>query len=373
MQSNFKTVIIASACAFNIGMLSWWAQPLIIHSVIQGLSLTEPEAGLVVSIEIMAIALTAFVLAPRLNQLPIRKSCLIACVTAIFCHLLLVLTGTYTQLLVVRLFAGIAEGFVYSISVGIVASTADPDRGYGIINAVNIVYCSLFLAVVPNIEISQPHIGMFAALAFASLILTPFVRSLPEYVSINSQTSQDKLNGIDLRAWLLIIAMFAWGTGINIIWPFLLYIGSQTALEVKQIGIVLGSSGVAGFIGVILMTLVANRYGHLRPMLIGLTINLIAVVLITFMPTSFTYIAGVMLLMMAVYFILPYFMAIAAEADPTGRLAAAVVGMYMFTGGIGPVLGGNLVSRAGPEGIGLIFLGAWLLTIYLMCRFLRDD
>ncbi len=366
MDRNFRVVITASACAFNIGMLSWWAQPIIIHSLMQGLSLSETQAGLVISTEIMAVALTSFAISPRIHLLPIRKSCLAGCLVAVCCHILSVFIDTYTSLLAVRLLAGIAEGFVYSIAVGIVASTINPDRGYGIINAVNIVYCSVFMALVPSIEISTPNVLMFSSLAIASLILVPFVCALPEYVSSSSEPSPQAEGVFDTSAWLLLLVMFLWGTGLNALWPYLFYIGTSTGLEVQQVGFVFGSGGFTALAGVMLMTVVGNRFGHFRPLLFGLIVNVLAVVLVTMMSTAMTYIVGVLLLMLAVYFLLPFLLAIAAEIDPAGRVAAAVGGMYMFTGGIGPVLGGNLVSRIGPEGIGYVFIGVCLLTTYLI-------
>lgn len=368
MDANFRKVITASACAFNIGMLSWWAQPIIVHSVIRGLSLSEPEAGMLISAEIMAIALTSFAVSPRIHRFPIRLGCFSACLAAVFCHLLSVFIDTYTILLAVRICAGVAEGFVYSIAVGVVASTVSPSRGYGIINAVNIVYCSIFMAIVPSIELSVPNIVMFASLAAGSLILVPFVRALPASVSVSEEGIPEPAGGFDTRAWLLLIAMFLWGTGINSLWPYLFYIGTGTALEVREVGFVLGSSGIAAFAGTMLMTVVGNRYGYFRTLLPGLLVNLAAVLVVTITPEATVYIISLMFLMMAVYFVLPLLLAISAELDPAGRVAAATAGMYMFTGGIGPVIGGNLVAAIGAEGIGYVFIGECLLTMYLIWR-----
>ena len=47
--------------------------------------------------------------------------------------------------------------------------------------------------------------------------------------------------------------------------------------------------------------------------------------------------------------------------------------MYMFTGGIGPVIGGNLVSGIGAEGIGLVFIGECLLTMLLVWKVVQFD
>ena len=371
MDANFRKVIAASACAFNIGMLSWWAQPIIVHSVMRGLSLSEPQAGMLISAEIMAIALTSFAVAPRIHRLPIRLACFSAGLAAVFCHLLSVLTDTYALLLAVRTCAGVAEGLVYSIAVGVVASTVSPARGYGVINAANIVYCSIFMALVPSIELSVPNVVTFAALATGSLVLAPFVRALPVSVPVPEPGSPAPAGGFDTRAWLLLIAMFLWGTGINSLWPYLFYIGAGTALEVREVGVVLGSSGLAAFAGVILMTVIGTRFGYLSPLLPALLVNLAAVLVVTVSPTATNYIIGLLLLMMAVYFILPLLLSIAAELDPVGRVATATGGMYMFTGGIGPVIGGNLVAAIGTGGIGYVFIAECLLATCLLWRVAR--
>ena len=176
------------------------------------------------------------------------------------------------------------------------------------------------------------------------------------------------MRGFDTRARLLLIAMFLWGTGINTLWPYLFYIGSGTALEVREVGFVLGGSGFAAFAGVMLMTLIGNRFGRFPPLFLGLLVNLTALLVITVMPNAATYIIGLMFLMLAVYFVLPYFLAISAEIDPAGRVAAATGGMYMLTGGIGPAIGGYLVSGIGTHAIGYVFIGECLLTIFLLWR-----
>ena len=371
MEINNRTVIIAAACAFNIGMLSWWAQPLIIHAMIEGLALSEPQAGLVVSAEVMAIALTSLAIAPRVHRLPARRACFYGCLAAVLFHFISIFTTGYGGLLAARLCAGIAEGLVYAIAIGVVASTVNPDRGYGIINAFNIVFASLFLAFVPGIEFSQPQVVTFSCLAAAALILAPAVCTMPESVLNPDKHSSVGITGFDHNVWLLLLAVLLWGTGVNTLWPYLFYIGSQTALEARQIGLVLGSSGFAAFAGVLLMIFIGARYGHLRPLLAGLGMNLVASLMVTMLPGALTYTAGVVLSMATIYFVFPYLLAVSAEMDATGRVATAVGGINMSTGGIGPVIGGYLVSGGGPEAIGYVFVGECMLAMYLITRVLR--
>ena len=363
---NTRTVIIAAACAFNIGMLSWWAQPLIIHSLIEGMKLSEPQAGLVVSTEIMAIALTSLAIAPRVHRLPARSACVSGCLAAVLFHSISIFTDSYAGLLAVRLCAGIAEGIIYAVAIGVVASTVNPDRGYGIINAFNIVFASLFLVVVPGIGLSPPQVVTFSCLAAAALILAPFVRLLPESVLKSSNHSPDDINFFDGKAWCLLLAVLLWGTGINTMYPFLFFIGSQTDLEAQQIGLVLGSAGFAAFAGVLLMILIGARYGYLRPLMAGLVVNLASVITVTMVPGSVSYITGAILSLATVYFIFPYLLAMAAGMDATGRVATAVAGVNISTGGIGPVIGGYLVSGGGAEAIGYVFIGECLLAMYLI-------
>lgn len=368
---NTRIVIAATACAFNVGMLSWWAQPVIIHSLIQGSALSEPQAGLVVSVEIMAIALTSLALAPRVHLLPTRRACFSGCLAAALFHLLSVFVDSYAVLLAVRLCAGVAEGLVYAIAVGVVATTVNPDRGYGIINAFNIIFASLFLAVVPALELAAPQAVTFACLAAATLVLAPFVRALPVTVENSNHHLSGVISAFDNRVWCLLLAVLLWGTGVNTMYPYLLYIGTQTAMEARQVGLVLGSSGLAAFAGVLLMIFIGARNGYLRPLLAGLFVNLAAVIAVTMIPGSMSYITGVLLSMATVYFIFPYLLGLSAGLDATGRIATAVAGVNISTGGIGPVIGGYLMSAGGPETIGYVYIGECLLAMYLITHVIR--
>ena len=60
-----------------------------------------------------------------------------------------------------------------------------------------------------------------------------------------------------------------------------------------------------------------------------------------------------------VYYLLPLYLGMAAEYDPNGGLSAAVAGMFLLTGGTGPLLGGYLVEMGGVQTIGwAVLVGA---------------
>lgn len=176
-------LLIACCCAYNIGMVSWWAQPEILHAVMDGLGYSESLGGAVISAEIMTIAITAFVVASQMHRIPVYKVCLASCALAIVCHgLSMAVTGIY-WLIPIRVAAGVGEGCAYAIGIGLLASLPGSDRAYGILNAANIVFCSVFLVVAPYMIVLYGHVGMFGALAAAGLILVPLVFLLPRVPS----------------------------------------------------------------------------------------------------------------------------------------------------------------------------------------------
>jgi hypothetical protein len=77
---------------------------------------------------------------------------------------------------------------------------------------------------------------------------------------------------------------------------------------------------------------------------IGFTANIASVWLLASTADMPTYFSGLMLLMAAVYFLLPLLLEKAAQFDDTGPTAATLAGIYMLTGGIGPVIGGLGIS-----------------------------
>lgn len=359
--STRATVLWGGSAAFNIAMLGWWAQPETISALMQGLQFSESTAGMVISVELLAVAFASFAFSVKVSQVPIRRYAYIAVVGAIVLHFISMFIPDLMWLLCVRLGAGLCEGFLLAVATASVAATPDPDRSYGILNTSNVIYCGLFLALAPLLTEPFQHVGIFGALLIACLLLLPLIGKLPARIAV--QTPPADLNK-RVSAILLIVAMIIWGTVVAVPWAFLVSLGERTALNGHQIGLVAAFSGFGGFLGGILSAKVGRRIDRRILIFMGMLANMMTGLWLTHTNNSVAYIFAAPMFIGCLYFIYPYFLGLAADIDPKGGCPAAIGATFIMTGGTGPLFGGYLVESAGLEAVG------WAIVVGCMASYL---
>ena len=107
-------MVWAVTAAYTIGVLGGNMQPLLIGALIDGLHLDAGSAGLLGSIELAAVALASFVLAPRMGTISRRALSLMGAALAVCGYGGSVVTGTFAGLAVCRVGIGVAVALVVS-------------------------------------------------------------------------------------------------------------------------------------------------------------------------------------------------------------------------------------------------------------------
>ena len=123
------------------------------HALLRGLAFNESAAGYIVAIEICAIAVTSFILAPRIGVLPLRTVCVAGALVAVAGHGISIYLDNFATLLLVRGLTGVGEGCALAIANALIATTAYPEREYGKMNMIGVAIGGLFLAAIPVLEI----------------------------------------------------------------------------------------------------------------------------------------------------------------------------------------------------------------------------
>ncbi len=342
-------ILVGSICAYNLSTFSWWGQPEIMHTLIGSSGFSESSAGLIVSVELIAVAFTSFALAPVIARLAIKSSCYLAGFIAIVCHFGSTSADSIQMLVIARLLAGFAEGLILAVANAALASTADPDRSYGLLATWNVASGVALLAVMPPLIRAYGQAGVFAAIGFACVLMWPFIRFLPSKITVERAPTlaHDKRT----VAALLLTAMFLSSTVSAMHWPFVISIGEQTNLDTGVVVLVAAFAAAGGLVGGGLAAHLGGRYGRYRPLVIGMLVQLVAAFVYTHLFVGAVFIVAIVTILGTVYFLLPYYLAVAADYDPGGGLSAAIAGVFVLSGGSGPLLAGYVVAYAGFGGI----------------------
>jgi predicted MFS family arabinose efflux permease len=348
--SDNQKILVGSICAYNIASLSWWAQPEIVHTLIDKTGYSASSAGLIVSIELIAVALTALVAAPWVARIPVKMTCYVAGLVAITCHLISAGTDSIVLLASARLIAGCAEGLALAIANAVLASTVNPNRSYAVLNLWNVFSGMLLLTIMPGLEQKHGQLAVFGLLAMASLLMWPLLRNIPAQLQV---VAPAKISGNRKASTaVILLSMLIWGTATAMVWAFYISIGQQTRLETTTVGLIAALAAAGGLVGSGIAAYIGGKVGRYKPFYIGLLLNVIVVMTLTHVFSNWVFIITALAALACVYYLLPLYLGMAAEYDPNGGLSAAVAGVFLLSGGTGPLVGGYLVEMGGVQMIG---------------------
>lgn len=363
----FTRPMWASIAAFNMAMLTWWAQPLTMDALMRGLNMNESSAGSVIAVELLPTSIVSFVLSFFISRLPLRMLAMVAAAGAAAFHGISSIS-VGPSLLIYRAAAGVCEGILMAVSTAALATSSDPDKAYAAQSTGNIVFCSAFLALAPMFSSDHANVSLFAAFAVATAILFPLVTGMPKNV---------KSEGVSLRftdprsSILLLVVMVVWGSTVAIPWFFLVDIGSHTKLSVHEVGVIAGISGLGGLLGSALVTRLGGSVSRESAFGFGLLAVCVVCAALIYWENSVAYVCSVFLYVGCLYIIFPYLFGLAAEIDPLGGLPAAMGAAYILTGSIGAILGGYMVSTYGLHSIVWLCAGSSALCYGILLVLLR--
>ena len=354
-KSHQLLILIGAICAYNLSSFSWWAQPQIVHTLIDKLGLSDSRAGQVVSIELLAIAVTAFVISPWIAKFHVKKVCYTAGAIAIAGHFLSASTGSIEVLFFARLVSGIAEGLILAFANAALASTKKPDRSYALLNTWNVGSGVLLLTIMPILEQKYGAIAVFGLIGMACLLMMPLFKHLPVKIEV---VQQIKISGDRITASIvMLLSLLVWGTAAAMTWAFYIAIGGHTTLETTTVGLIAAVAALGGLVGGALAVYVSGNYRRDMPFYIALLVHTVIALALTNVFHNWVFILTAPAVIACVYFILPLYLGMAAEHDPNGRLPAAMAAAFLLTGGTGPLVGGYLVEYGGVQLIG------WAISI----------
>ena len=150
----------------------------------------------------------------------------------------------------------------------------------------------------------------------------------------------------------MLLSMLVWGTAAAMVWAFYISIGAHTTLQATTVGLIVAVAALGGLVGGASAVYVSGNFGRYIPFYIALLVHTIIALALTHVFYNWVFILTAPAALACVYFILPLYMGMAAEHDPNGGLPAAMIAVFLLTGGTGPLLGGYLVEYGGVQTIG---------------------
>jgi predicted MFS family arabinose efflux permease len=309
------------------------------------------QATMLGSCELAGMTLALILASLVLSTIDRRRLAFGAVIAAVLGHVLLLVPGSYPQILACQFLAGLGEGVMAAVAVAAIAGTEGPDRLFALNVASNLIASSLFFVFLPHLTAGGGVRSVECALSICAVCFglgLPWLpRRAPSSVRDRNVSRTQIFKFEDWLPGLLgLCGTLAFLAGVGSVWPEIGQIGASRHLPLPLVSSALAAAGVAGVASALFATWLGVRRGRLFPLVLA-SLGLICAMLVLLVERApELFFVDVICFMFWWIFAVPYFLGLLAALDPSGRLAAFSVAMQTCGLALGQALSAIIVGIA---------------------------
>lgn len=317
LLAAFLLAFLATAGLFYVNIM-----PAIVTGLGDGLGFSARQAGLVASANVYGAALGALASVFLVRRLPWRRAQLILLPTLIALDLVSMLVARPEAMIALRFVHGLVGGMSVGLALAVIARTAVPDRGFGMLLFVQYglggLGNMLLPPLVPRFGVSVLFLSL-AAFTAVTLLLMTWLAEYPPKPAAPVQTG-GRLKIAPLAAALVALFLFqAANMGLA---AYIIGLGRAYGLTQAVIGPAMGVSSWIAMLGAALVIGLAGRAGRLWPILAAMVLTLIGTWAFHLSGSGLIYFLANCGTAITWAFVVPYLLGLCAAFDPTGRTAS---------------------------------------------------
>jgi predicted MFS family arabinose efflux permease len=369
MNRRELRILVGGGAANCVANGTWWLQPILMHQFISQHGMSDSAAGLILTVEIAALAL-ASALATRWlsDRVPLRRLVIVATVlAAVASGLTLLVQHSYLGLMLVRAVAGLGCGIGLMAGNRLGAQAADPDSMFAKFGFVNILFGVTLLWALPPMTALAGESATFVLLLVSLIALLPLLLIVPADAPPAAglpadEVARDRASG---RIALIAAATFVVSLCSGIVWAYYAVIGEQTGMSEAEVDAAISMAIFASGAATVLAALIGGRFGRALPIGTGLVVMAGAILVLSSRPGPLAFRIATCFNMAMVYFLFPFFLG-AGSAEDSAHGAAYVGSAFFLAGAASPFIGGLLVESAG---IGIVGTGVAVAAVVVAALF----
>ena len=363
------TLVIGVSAANAVGIVPGAIPAFLVGGLMDDLGFSAVDAGALGTIELISIAGASILAAPFMARLSAVRVAFCGGFLTVGAHLVSALLESFWPLAVARFAAGVGEGLALAAASTTAAAARDPDRLYGFAMASFMGTMVLLTpGLAPVIE-AQGIAAGYVTLGCFYLLLVPFFGWLgrAERKPVEATSEAPPLPRGQLV--LVMSVMILFGLGPGPVGSFMERIGVQIGMTAERIGQFYSMAMAAGLAASILAGRLGVRFGRTRPISLVMLVQAGACLGFGFVSGELLYLGVILLFLGSYMFLNTYLFATVAVFDPAGRVGPAAVGSFMLVFGLGPMLGGALITwgsyvMLGWFAVAVLGLGALLVLAF---------
>lgn len=345
------------------------AIPVISTARVHLLGFSEVEVGWLASADLGGLAAGAALASFFMANANRRVLALIGAALAILANLLCTRYTHFEPVLYLRILAGIGSGIYTSVAVANLGATSKPARAYNMMLFAFAFCQALELQVLPQLSMNGIHyvfVGGFMAGLLGLRWIPVHAEDKPLDVEVDVEESSGRHHSEHRHVpayivWLCLAAIFLTYINIGGYWTYIELAARDAAIADELISRLLVWGSLCSVAGCLLATLISNRFGLARPLLLAL-LAMTTIVGMLYEGIDTTKLTISMLSFNLLWiFIDVYQMAFVANADHSGAFASLIP----CAQGLGQIVGPNVAASilGNSLGYGNVFLMCALFAL----------
>ena len=338
--------------------------PVISTAWVNLLGFTEVEVGRVAGADLGGLSLGAVVAALLVAKVNRRLLVLAAIAITVGANALCTLMLDYEQVLWLRLLAGFGSGIYTAVAVATLGASSKPARAYNMMLFAFAFSQALELHFLPQLSMS----GIYLVFICLYLVGLPFLGWLPPRPiekALEVELDVEEIGGahhiehLHVPAhvpWLCLGAITATYINIGAYWTYIELASAGSAADADWVGTVLVWASFMSIVGCLVATVISNRWGLARPLLVTLVAHACVVGMLALGITNTSILISVFTFNFLWIFIDVYQMSTIATVDHSGRFASLMPAAQ----GLGQIIGPNMAA-------GILAAGLGYNAVFIMC------
>ncbi|WP_125560345.1 MFS transporter [Pseudoalteromonas rubra] len=317
--------------------------PAVVDALAGGIGFSPQQAGTLVASNGYGALLGSICATFVVRHIAWKQALLITFLALCIMELCTAAWSTFTGLLVWRFIAGVLGGFSLGVSFAILARLNNPDRAFGALLLIQFSIGSMIIYAIPHLETLLGDYAVFytmAGLVCLALLLLPLLPALPAANHPKQQTQRLQLSA---KRSQLLLAMLLYLVAASGIWAYAGQIGLAAGMSQQQTSQTIAMTGLLGLGGALLPILNPNRAHRAMFLSGGISLSVMAALLLCFAHFDLIYMLALALLFFAWPAVHAYLLAVTAEQDSSGQLASFAAVVSSVGVASGPLLGSALL------------------------------
>ena len=352
--------------------------PVISTAWVTKLGFTEVEVGRVAGMDLGGLSAGAIVTAWIINRVNRRILVFIGIIIAVVANGMCLKYVDYDTVLWLRFLAGFGSGMYTAVAVAIFGMSIRPALAYNLMLFSFAFSQALEMRILPQLSMN----GIYWVFIGCFLATIPFLKWIKSYPKTRPVEERSSTNDSNARyalflPWICLFAIFLTYINIGAYWTYIELAALDSNTNPNLVSEVLVWASLCSLLGCLIATLLSNRFGLLRPLLIALFTMAMGVGMLAFGINEPRFLMSVFTFNLLWIFTDVYQMGSLANFDNGGHYAAYLPAAQ----GLGQIVGPNLAASLLGLSLGYqsVFIMCWcaammaMLIYWLLYRYLRKQ